>query len=110
MAHLAVARHTNGGLLIAAVTWLAMGAVSGLAQGIIARHPTDVTDNLQARRIETQARILSRSAMVLILIGGTALALMTFPGARHVGASLLASAGVVGLLGGMAARPVISNL
>jgi len=110
MAHMAVVRHTNGVLLIAAVTWLAMCAVSGLAQGIIARHPTDVTDNLQARRIETQARILSRSAMVLILIGGTAIALMTFPGARHVGASLLASAGVVGLIGGWAARPVFSNL
>jgi small-conductance mechanosensitive channel len=110
MKNMSVVRHTNGVLLIAAVTWLAMCAVSGLAQGIIARHPTNIADNLQARRIETQARILSRSAMVLILIGGTAIALMTFPGARHVGASLLASAGVVGLVGGMAARPVFSNL
>ena len=110
MAHMAVVRHTTGVHLIAAVTWLAMCAVTGLAQGINARQPTDVTANLQARRIETQASILSRSAMVLILIGGTAIALMTFPGARHVGASLLASAGGVGLIGGMAARPVFSNL
>ena len=38
------------------------------------------------------------------------MALMTFPGARQLGASLLASAGVLGLVGGMAARPVFSNL
>ena len=110
MDHMSAVRHANGVLLIAAMTWLAMGAVSGLAQGVMARHPTDIADNLRARRVETQARILSRSAMVLILIGGMAMALMTFPGARHVGASLLASAGVVGLVGGLAARPVFSNL
>jgi small-conductance mechanosensitive channel len=38
------------------------------------------------------------------------MALMTFPGARQVGASLLASAGVIGIVGGIAARPVFSNL
>jgi small-conductance mechanosensitive channel len=110
MTHIAVVRHVNGVLLIVAITWLAMAAVSGLAKGVIARHPSDAEDNLQARRVETQASILSRSAMVLIMIAGAAIALMTFPGARHVGASLLASAGVVGLIGGMAARPVFSNL
>ena len=110
MPHIGTVRHVNGVLLILVMTWLAMCAVSGLAQGVIARHPTDVADNLRARRIETQARILSRTAMTVILIAGAAIALMTFPGARHVGASLLASAGVIGLVGGLAARPVFSNL
>jgi small-conductance mechanosensitive channel len=110
MAHMGVVRHANGVLLILALTWLAMCAVAGLARGVIARHPSDVADNLHARRVETQARILSRTAMTLILIAGAAIALMTFPGARHVGASLLASAGVIGLIGGLAARPVFSNL
>ena len=36
--------------------------------------------------------------------------LMTFPGARQVGASLLASAGVIGIVAGLAAKPVFSNL
>lgn len=103
-------RHLNGLLLIAALTWLAMAAIEGLAQGVIARHPVDVEDNMQARRVHTQARVLSRSAMVLVLIAGISMALMTFPGARQVGASLLASAGVLGIVGGLAARPVFSNL
>jgi small-conductance mechanosensitive channel len=87
-----------------------MGIIAGLADGLIKRNPIDVEDNLHARRIETQTRVLSRSAMVLVMIGGTAMALMTFPGARQLGASLLASAGVLGIVGGLAARPVFSNL
>ncbi|MCY1271296.1 Mechanosensitive ion channel [compost metagenome] len=35
---------------------------------------------------------------------------MTFPGARQVGASLLASAGVVGIVAGFAAKPVFSSM
>ncbi|WP_332813846.1 mechanosensitive ion channel family protein [Ramlibacter sp.] len=103
-------RHLNGVLLIAALTWLAMAAIEGLANGVVAQHPVDVEDNMQARRVHTQARVLSRSAMVVALIAGTSMALMTFPGARQVGASLLASAGVLGIIGGLAARPVFSNL
>jgi len=103
-------RHVNGVLLIASLTWLAVEAIRGLADGVIAQHPVDVVDNMQARRIHTQARVLARSAMVVVGIAGMAMALMTFPGARQVGASLLASAGVLGIIGGLAARPVFSNL
>lgn len=103
-------RHVNGLLLIAAITWLAIRAVRGVARGIIARHPVESDDNLLARRVQTQATVLSRSAMVVIFIAGASMALMTFPGARQLGASLLASAGVVGLVAGIAARPVFSNL
>lgn len=103
-------RHVNGLLLIAALTWLAIRAIRGVAQGIIAGHPVEAEDNLLARRIHTQATVLSRSAMVVIFIAGASMALMTFPGARQLGASLLASAGVIGLVAGIAARPVFSNL
>ncbi len=103
-------RHVNGLLLIGALTWLAMSVIAGLANGVIALHPATAQDNLQARRIQTQAKVFSRSAMVLVVIGGAAMALMTFPGARQLGASLLASAGVIGLVAGIAARPVFSNL
>ena len=103
-------RHANGLLLIAAITWLVIAAVRGLADGVVAQHPVDVEDNIHARRIQTQARVLSRSASVLVLIAGSAMALMTFPGARQLGASLLASAGVLGIVAGLAARPVFSNL
>ncbi len=103
-------RHLNGLLLIAAMTWLAMAAISGVGTGIVARYPSDLQDNLRARRVQTQASVLTRSAMLVAFIIGAAMMLMTFPGARQVGASLLASAGVVGIVAGIAARPVFSNL
>ncbi len=103
-------RHANGLLLLTALTWLGLRAVRGVAHGVTDLHPVDVEDNLQARRIHTQTRMLARTAMFVILLAGLALMLMTFPGARQFGASLLASAGVVGLVVGIAARPIFSNL
>ena len=103
-------RHTTGLLLIAAWALLGIRAIGGLAQGIIARYPVDVADNLQARRIYTQTRVLARSSQVVVLLIGLSFMLMTFPAARQVGTSLLASAGVVGIVAGFAARPLFSNL
>jgi small-conductance mechanosensitive channel len=108
--YIAAIGHVNAVLLIGAFTWFAMAVLQGLATGVVGRYPTDIADNLQARRIETQARVLSRSAQTLVLITGAALVLMTFPAARHLGASLLASAGLVGIVAGLAARPLFSNL
>lgn len=107
---LSAVHHVNGVLLIAAITWWAVEAVRGAADGIIARHPFDTGDNLQARRVLTQTRVLSRTVASLLVIAGLAFVLMTFPGARQLGASLLASAGIVGLVAGIAARSVFSNL
>jgi small-conductance mechanosensitive channel len=103
-------RHTNGLLLLTALTWLGLRIVRGVARGVTGLHSVEVEDNLNARRIHTQTRMLARMAMFVILLTGLALMLMTFPGARQFGASLLASAGVVGLVAGIAARPVFSNL
>ncbi|WP_348754901.1 mechanosensitive ion channel domain-containing protein [uncultured Aquincola sp.] len=103
-------RHLNGVLLIAAITWLLTRAVRGVGLGVIDLYPADVEDNLQARRIHTQARVLARTVMVGVMLAGLAMILMTFPGARQLGASLLASAGVAGLVVGIAARPLFSNM
>jgi small-conductance mechanosensitive channel len=96
--------------LIVALTWLAVRSVGAVAEALVQAHPLDSKDNLQARRIHTQARVLARSVMVVIVIIGFGGALMTFPAVRQIGASLLASAGVAGLVAGIAARPVLGNL
>lgn len=97
-------------LLIACLTWLVSSAIRGTAQGVIKSNPTSAADNLQARRVQTQTRVLSRILQGLVLLIGMAMMLMTFPAARQIGASLLASAGVVGIVAGFAARPVLGNL
>ncbi|TDV36460.1 small-conductance mechanosensitive channel [Paraburkholderia caballeronis] len=96
--------------LIAAITWLSVRCAAAIGDAIIAAHPLDIADNLQARAIHTQARVLARSVMVVIVIVGLGAGLMTFPNVRQIGASLLASAGVAGLVAGIAARPVLGNL
>jgi hypothetical protein len=53
--------------------------------------------------------VLSRSAYFLIALLGLAFVLLTLPGARQFGASLLASAGVAGIVAGIAAKPVLGN-
>ena len=103
-------RHFNALLLLAALTWLALRALNGVAQGVALRHTVDVADNLNARRIRTQTTLLVRVASFAALVAGLSLMLMTFPSARQFGTSLLASAGVVGIVAGIAARPVFSNL
>ena len=55
-------RHLNGLAVIGGACWLLIAAIGGLANGVIAQHPADVEDNLTARRIATQARVLSRTA------------------------------------------------
>ena len=102
--------HINAALTIGAATWMAMAAIRGVGAGIIALHPADVADNLAARRVQTQTRVLTRIASGAALIAGVAFLLMTFPRARQFGASLLASAGVAALVMGIAARSVVSNL
>jgi small-conductance mechanosensitive channel len=107
---ISAARHTSVLLLVASLIWLVISMINGLTNGIIALHPATGDDNLEARRIYTQARVLCRSAIVVVLLAGLALMLMTFPGAKQLGASLLASAGVLGIIAGLAAKPVFSNL
>jgi small-conductance mechanosensitive channel len=67
-------------------------------------------DNLLARKHLTQTRILQRVAHVILVIVTLGLALMTLSGFRQWGVSLLASAGVVGIIAGLALQPVLTNL
>lgn len=97
-------------LLIGAVTWLLVRIVSGLGDAVVALKPIDVEDNLTARRIATQTRVVTRTVMSLIGLIGLALILMTFPSVRQIGTSLLASAGLAGIAAGLAARPILGNL
>jgi small-conductance mechanosensitive channel len=103
-------RHLVAVALLATLTVLSIRLVKAVAEALISRHPIDGADNLRARGVRTQTRVLSRTVMILVGLIGLASILMTFPEIRQIGASLLASAGVAGLVAGIAARPVLGNL
>ncbi|MBV8754261.1 MAG: mechanosensitive ion channel family protein [Hyphomicrobiales bacterium] len=90
--------------------WIGVIAVR-LAGQIYARRLRDDTGgDLLARKHLTQVRILERTVTVLIVIVAAACVLITFESVREYGVSLFASAGIAGVIAGLAARPVLSNL
>ena len=97
-------------VLILALTWTVIATVRAVAEWLRSRHDVTVADNLQARRVHTQVDVLTTALVIVIGMVGGAIALMQFPQVRALGASLLASAGIAGIVVGLAARPVLSNL
>jgi small-conductance mechanosensitive channel len=74
------------------------------------RFKLDAEDNLLARAHVTQSRIAERVASFLIVAFTIAALLMTFPAVQQYGVSLLASAGVAGIVLGLALQPVLKNI
>lgn len=106
----ALLRHAVGVGVIGAITWLAATLVEAGASIVVNRHDITRADNLVARRMYTQVMFLKRTIIGVIALLGVAVALMTFPRIREIGATLLVSAGFAGLAIGLAARPVLENI
>jgi small-conductance mechanosensitive channel len=96
--------------LIVAIGWLIVRCIGAFEVAAILQYPMDTSDNLRARRVLTQVRVFSRVATILVVLLALSAILLSFPEARQIGASLLASAGLAGLALGLAAKPVLSNL
>lgn len=102
--------HIVGLGLIAAMAWLVILVVEVTSDIITGRYRIDVSDNLTARRIQTQFKMLHRIVVVLVVIVTIAIMLMTFPAIKHIGESVLASAGLASLVVGLAMKGTLSNL
>lgn len=101
------------GLLIAFIVlvgWVLMTALGIGTALYLRRFNVEAADNLLARKHYTQIRILKRAAATLIILLTAAFALMTIPGVRQLGVSLLAAGGAAGIIVGLALQPVLSNL
>nr|WP_238707132.1 mechanosensitive ion channel domain-containing protein [Microbacterium lushaniae] len=97
-------------LVIAAAAWLLGALVTFATDLTLGRHRIDVPDNRVARRIRTQALIVRRLAIALIVVIALGAILLTFPAVRAVGASVLASAGIASIVAGLAAQTVLANM
>jgi small-conductance mechanosensitive channel len=95
---------------IVAVAWGIIASIGFYTDLMKRRYSIEVEDNLHARQLETRIDILARSAVIVVGIVAFALAAMTFPPIRAIGTTLLASAGVAGIVIGIAARPLFENL
>ena len=89
--------------------WIAVTALHIAADIYLRRFRLDVEDNLQARTQVTQVRVLLHVLDAVIVLVTVGFALMTFDAVRQFGVTLFASAGVAGIIGGFAARPILAN-
>jgi small-conductance mechanosensitive channel len=105
-----VVRNGTSLLLIGVVAFILFQIVNAAATFIIGQHRMDVSDNLQARSIYTQVVVLKKVAMTTIGIFTLASMLMVFDSVRQFGASILASAGIAGIVVGFAAQRSIATL
>ena len=103
-------QHTISILIIIAIAFLAIRVVGVVRVLILLQYDVDAEDNLKARKVYTQLRVLERIITVAIIIIAIAVALMTFEKIRQVGISLLASAGVAGIILGFAAQKSIATI
>jgi len=103
-------QHGAGLLLIAAVAYLVIAMTNVLDDFVLSRFDIAAADNLAARRARTRTEMLRRIVVIIVATVAAGLMLMTFPAIRRFGTSLLASAGVAGIILGLAARETISNL
>jgi small-conductance mechanosensitive channel len=96
--------------VIFVVTWLLIRAINLAREVIMRRYDISEKDNLKARKVYTQFRMLERIIIFIVILIAIAIALMTFDSIRRIGVSLFASAGIAGIIIGFAAQKVIASV
>ncbi|MFE9193320.1 mechanosensitive ion channel family protein [Micromonospora sp. NPDC007208] len=96
--------------VIATLAWLVACLLVVVEDTALARFRVDVPDNRHARRVRTQVVMLRRLTIAVIVILTVGVMLMTFPSVRGIGAGVLTSAGVVGVVAALAAQSLLGNV
>ena len=96
-------------VMIFAAAYGMTGVIRTIEDAILARKK-NARETPQFRRIRTQMQVIARVLIGVVWIGATAGALLTFDQFRAIGTSLLASAGLVSLVAGLAAQSSLTNV
>ncbi|MEU3570367.1 mechanosensitive ion channel domain-containing protein [Kitasatospora sp. NPDC036755] len=96
-------------LLLASLGWLTVRVVAAVLEALLDRYETRVGDPARIQRVHTQISMLRRVVSALIVVVTVAVMLLTFSAMRTIGASLLASAGIIGIVAGIAAQSTLGN-
>src|SRR6266478_2825711 len=105
-----VTQKAFGSLLIVALSILIVRGVNAVQQALLGRHRMDVPDNLPARRIYTQVSVIRKIIVTAVVIIASGSVLMLFDPVRQFGTSILASAGIAGVVLGFAAQKTLGNV
>lgn len=92
------------------VAWLLIRIVDFANSIVLERYRLDVEDNLHHRKVVTNVQLARRLADVVIVIVAISAILLSFERFRQLGAGLLASAGIAGIVFGFAAQRTLGTL
>ena len=92
---------------LACMTWMGYAAAWVFEDAAKARQ---AADRGRSRRFETRAQVLRRLVQVIVLLVGTVAMIGTFDAARQVMTTVLASAGVISVIFGLAAQQTLGNV
>jgi len=95
-------------LLIVSLAWTFIVVLRIIKWIFLEKYDTSQTDNLRSRKFHTQFNILERILIFLVVIIAIGLILMLFEDVRQIGVSVFASAGVLGIIIGLAAQRAIA--
>ena len=99
-----------GIFLIVALSVLIVRGVNAVQLALLSRHRLDAEDNLSARKIYTQVSVIRKIIVSAVVIIATGSILMLFDPVRQFGTSILASAGIAGVVLGFAAQKTLGNV
>lgn len=91
-------------------TWIIINAIKSIRFVILGKYDMNSDDNLKARKIHTQLVVFERILITIIVLVSFSLILMSFDSIRRIGVSLLASAGVAGIIIGLAAQKSLAMI
>ena len=101
----------TGILFIIVLVWLLIEVLLGLEAVILDRYaPIDRISRVEVRKMRTQVILVRRLIVAVVLTIGVASVLMTFPAIRVFGQGLLASAGLISIVAGLAAQSTLTNV
>ena len=92
---------------LACLTWMAYAAAWVFEDAAKARQDSDQG---RSRRFETQAQVLRRLTQSIVVVVGTVAIIGTFEVARQAMTTVLASAGVISVIAGLAAQQTLGNV
>ncbi|MFJ4962144.1 Miniconductance mechanosensitive channel MscM precursor [Streptomyces sp. ADI96-02] len=97
-------------VLIGASAWLVVRIAATIVEASYARYAAATRDPARVRRVRTQVTLIQRVVIAIVTTVAIAAMLLTFPAMQTVGTSMLASAGVLGIVAGVAAQSTLGNL
>ncbi|WP_030680833.1 mechanosensitive ion channel family protein [Streptomyces cellulosae] len=97
-------------VLIGATAWLVIRIAAAIVETSYSRYARAHRDPARVRRVRTQVTLIMRVVSATVGVVAVATMLLTFPAFRAAGASLLASAGILGIVAGVAAQSTLSNM